>query len=317
MSTSRAAVLDGKKVAAAIRQRVADRAATFAAAHGRQPGLTAVLVGEDPASQVYVSSKERAAQEAGIAGRALRLPADTPHAELARVVDDLNADGSVDGVLVQLPLPEQIGADEILHAIDPDKDVDGFHPMNVGRLHLGLPAFAPCTPAGVMEALRFHDVPIKGARAVIVGRSNIVGKPMAALLMASHATVTVCHSRTQDLPGVCREADILIAAIGRPGLVTADFVKPGATVIDVGTNRLEMPDDEDVARRILGEDSKRFAGFRERGRTLVGDACYREITHVAGLVTPVPGGVGPLTIAMLLANTVEAAERRVAGPVHS
>jgi len=312
MSSSKAAVLDGKKVASDIRERVAARAAAFEKHHGRKPGLTAVLVGDDPASQVYVSSKEEAARESGLAGRALRLPGDTPHAEVLRVVKDLNADDAVDGILVQLPLPKQVEADAILREIDPDKDVDGFHPVNVGRLHLGLPAFAPCTPAGVMEALRFHDVSVEGRRAVVIGRSNIVGKPMSALLLAANATVTVCHSRTRDLPGVCREADILIAAIGRAGMVTADFVKPGATVIDVGTNRIESPKDDELALRLFGEGSKRLAGYRERGRTLVGDVDYRACSEVAGLITPVPGGVGPLTIAMLLANTVDAAERREA-----
>jgi len=312
MTNQKAAVLDGKKVGADIRSRVAARAVAFEKAHGRKPGLTAVLVGDDPASQVYVASKEEAALEAGLAGRALRLPGNTPHAEVLRVVQDLNADDRVDGILVQLPLPRQVEADAILRSIDPDKDVDGFHPVNVGRLHLGLPAFAPCTPAGIMEALRCQDVTIEGSRAVVVGRSNIVGKPMAALLLAANATVTVCHSRTRDLPGTCREADILIAAIGRPGLVTGAFVKPGATVIDVGTNRLEAPKDDALAVRLFGEGSKRLAAYRERGRTLVGDVVYREAAEVAGLITPVPGGVGPLTIAMLLSNTVDAAERREA-----
>jgi methylenetetrahydrofolate dehydrogenase (NADP+)/methenyltetrahydrofolate cyclohydrolase len=313
MTNQKAAVLDGKRVAADIRARVTARAAAFERAHGRRPGLTAVLVGDDPASHVYVSSKEEAARESGLAGRALRLPGSTPHAELLRVVEALNADDTVDGILVQLPLPAQVEADAILRSIHPEKDVDGFHPENVGRLHLGLPAFAPCTPSGVMEALRFHDVAVEGCRAVVVGRSNIVGKPMAALLLKANATVTVCHSRTRDLAGTCREADVLVAAIGRPGLVTGAFVKPGAVVIDVGTNRLESPKDDDLAVRIFGAGSKRLSAYRERGRTLVGDVVYREAAEVAGLVTPVPGGVGPLTIAMLLSNTVDAAERREAG----
>lgn len=303
-------ILDGKKVATAIREDVAERAAAFEAQVGRKAGLAAVLVGDDPASQVYVSSKERAAEESGLHGRAIRLPAATSQEEVLELLESLNADETVDGILVQLPLPDHLEGWAVIGRLDPAKDVDGFHPANVGRLHLGLPTCAPCTPAGVMEALRREGVELRGAQAVIVGRSNIVGKPMGALLLASHATVTTCHSRTRDLPGTCRRADVLVVAIGRPGIIGADAVKPGATVIDVGINRLESPRDDEVALRMLGEGTKRHERYRERGHALVGDVDYRAARAVAGLITPVPGGVGPLTIAMLLSNTVDAAARR-------
>ena len=299
--------LDGAAVAASIRERVAARATLFQAQAGRPVGLSVVLVGDDPASGVYVRKKEEAAREAGLAGSSIRLPSTATEAEVLSAVDALNMDPSVDGILVQLPLPKQVDSDVVLARIDPRKDVDGFHPVNVGKLWLGLPACRPCTPAGVMVALAHHGVELVGARAVVIGRSNIVGKPMAALLIEKSATVTITHSRTKDLAATCREADVLVAAIGRPGFVTADFVKPGATVVDVGINRLTRGKDDELAERMLGKGSKRHARFLEKGDSLVGDVDYLAVREVAGLITPVPGGVGPLTIAMLLQNTVDAA----------
>jgi methylenetetrahydrofolate dehydrogenase (NADP+)/methenyltetrahydrofolate cyclohydrolase len=307
--TTAARRLDGAAVAKTIEARVTERARRFLEATGRRPGLLVVLVGEDPASQVYVRRKEEAAAAAGLAGGIIRLPATASQDEVLATVDRLGVDDSVDGILVQLPLPKGLDSQAVLARVNPEKDVDGFHPINVGRLHSGLPAFAPCTPAGIMEALRHHEVPLAGAHAVVIGRSNIVGKPMAALLLQADATVTICHSKTRDLAAIARQADILVAAIGRPGFVTRDHVKPGATVVDVGMNRLENPRDELLAARLLGEGTKRFQTFRERG-ALVGDVDFLDVEPVAGLLTPVPGGVGPLTIAMLLSNTVEAAERR-------
>ena len=274
-----ARLIDGRAAAAALRAAVAARVAAL----GWRPGLTVVLVGEDPASAVYVRNKDAAAAAAGIAARTLRLPAETTEAALLEVVAGLNADPSVDGILVQLPLPAHIRARAIIEAIDPDKDVDGFHPVNVGRLHDGLAALAPCTPSGVMRLLELSGVALRGARAVVLGRSAIVGKPMAALLTAADATVTLAHSRTRDLPAECRRADVLVAAVGRAEMVRGDWIAPGAVVIDVGINRLAD------------------------GR-LVGDVAFAEAAAVAGAITPVPGGVGPMTIACLLENTVRAAE---------
>lgn len=299
-------LLDGKKVAKEIRAEVAERAAAFAVRHGRRPGLSVVLVGEDPASTVYVRNKEKAASEAGIAGEVLRFPAETSQAEIAATVDRLNADPEVDGILVQLPLPDGVDERAILARIDPDKDVDGFHPVNAGRLSIGLPGLVPCTPAGVIELLERHDVPLKGRHAVVVGRSNIVGKPMALLLLRKHCTVTICHSRTADLAAVCREADILVAAVGRVGLIGADHVNPGAAVVDVGIHRVT---DEATVRRLFGDDPKRLAALAKRGGTLAGDVVPVEVRERAGWFSPVPGGVGPLTIALLLRNTLDAAER--------
>ncbi len=250
-----------------------------------RPGLAVVLVGENAASGVYVRNKDRAANGAGIAARTIRLPATATEAEVLATVAALNADPEVDGILVQLPLPPQVGARAVIEAIDPAKDVDGFHPVNVGRLHDGQPVLAPCTPLGVMRLLEHAGVALRGARAVVLGRSAIVGKPMAALLTAADATVTIAHSRTRDLAAECRRAEILVAAVGRPEMVRGDWIAPGATVIDVGINRLSD------------------------GR-LVGDVAYEEALAVAGAVTPVPGGVGPMTIACLLENTLIAAERR-------
>jgi len=298
--------LDGREVAKSIRAEVAEGVEALRRSSGVVPGLTVVLVGEHPASAVYVRNKEKMAAKAGMNGRVLRLPADTPEDDLLRRIDALNADPEVHGILVQLPLPDGIDDRRVIERIDPDKDVDGFHPFNAGRLSIGLPGFAPCTPAGIVELLRRYDIPMKGARAVVVGRSNIVGKPMALLLLREHCTVTICHSRTRDLDAVCRTADILIAAVGRVGLIGANAIRPGAAVVDVGMHDVR---DEDTCRRLFGDDARRLAAVRERGATLAGDVVPVEAIGRAGWLSPVPGGVGPLTIAMLLRNTLVAAER--------
>ena len=279
-----AKIIDGKAAAAALRGRVAAGVVAFAAGAGRQPGLAVVLVGEDAASAVYVRSKGRATEAAGMASWTHQLPAETTQAELLALVRALNADAAVDGILVQLPLPPQIDTDAVIAAIDPDKDVDGFHPVNAGRLASGLEGFVPCTPLGCVMLLRQVHEHLAGLEAVVLGRSNIVGKPMAALLLRESCTVTIAHSRTRDLFGTVRRADIVVAAVGVPGMVRGEWIKPGATVIDVGINRL--PD----------------------GR-LVGDVAFEEAVEVAGAITPVPGGVGPMTIAVLLRNTLVAAHR--------
>ncbi len=281
--------IDGKAAAAAIRERVAAGVAQFERQTGRPPGLATVLVGEDPASAVYVRSKNRATAEAGMAGFAHNLPVTTSEDELLQLVTDLNADERIDGILVQLPLPPQVDAARVIETIEPGKDVDGFHPMNAGRLAIGLPSLVPCTPYGCLYLLKQELGSISGLDAVVVGRSNIVGKPMAQLLIAESATVTIAHSRTRDLPDVVRRSDIVVAAVGRAEMVRGDWIKPGATVIDVGINRVPT------------EDGK--------GR-LVGDVAYDEAVEVAGAITPVPGGVGPMTIAMLMRNTLVAAHRR-------
>jgi methylenetetrahydrofolate dehydrogenase (NADP+)/methenyltetrahydrofolate cyclohydrolase len=286
-----ARILDGKQLAETVRHEVRAGVDAFRAKHGRAPGLDVVLVGEDPASQVYTRNKEKASNEVGMRGTLHVLPATTGEDEVAGLVRRLNADAGVDGILVQLPLPKGFHEQRVLDGIDPAKDVDGFHPVNVGLLALGRPgALAPCTPAGCMRLLALADAKLEGARAVVVGRSNIVGKPMAQLLLAANATVTVAHSRTRDLPAVCREADVLVAAVGRAQMVRGDWVKPGAVVLDVGMNRVTLPD----------------------GRTkLQGDVAFDEVKEVAAAISPVPGGVGPMTIAMLLANTLQSARRRL------
>ena len=285
--------IDGKAAAAAIREKVASHVRDFERRIGRPPGLATVLVGEDPASAVYVRSKNRATAEAGMAGFAHNLPDTIPEGALLQVVTDLNADQRIDGILVQLPLPSQIDATRVIETIEPGKDVDGFHPVNAGRLAIGLPSLVPCTPFGCLHLLKTELGNLAGLDAVVIGRSNIVGKPMAQLLIAESATVTVAHSKTRDLPSVVRRADIVVAAVGRPEMVRGDWIKPGATVIDVGINRLPT------------EDGK--------GR-LVGDVAYDEAAEVAAAITPVPGGVGPMTIAMLLRNTLVAAHRRAGLP---
>ena len=299
-------ILSGKKIGDQIKQEVAEEARRLTA-RGLTPGLAVVLVGDDPASQIYTRSKTRTCQELGLNSELIELPATTSTEALLDVVDRLNGDDRVDGVLVQLPLPDQIDERRVLDAISPEKDVDGLHPVNVGRLVAGQFTLAPCTPMGIIEMLRREEVPFKGAEAVVVGRSNIVGKPMALLLLHQHATVTICHSRTRDLPAVCRRADILVAAIGRPAMITREYIKPGAVVIDVGTNRLES---ESEVRRLFGDDSPRLETFARRGSTLVGDVHPRDPLGVASAVTPVPGGVGPLTIAHLVKNTLLACKAR-------
>jgi len=281
--------IDGKVAAQAIRERVAAHVPEFERIAGRAPGLATVLVGEDPASAVYVRSKNRASAEAGMVSFAHNLPDTTTEEDLLQLVIDLNADARVDGILVQLPLPRQINATRVIETIDPAKDVDGFHPMNAGRLATGLPALVPCTPFGCLYLLKQELGDLSGLEAVVVGRSNIVGKPMAQLLLIEHCTVTVAHSRTRDLPATVRRADIVVAAVGRAEMVRGDWIKPGAYVIDVGINR--SPSDDGKGR-------------------LVGDVAYGEAVEVAGAITPVPGGVGPMTIAMLMRNTLVAAHRR-------
>jgi methylenetetrahydrofolate dehydrogenase (NADP+)/methenyltetrahydrofolate cyclohydrolase len=304
-----AKLLDGKAVAARVREEVAEGARALETDEGIVPGLTVVIVGEDPASQVYVRNKRRSALKAGMKSEVLPLPADTPREELLALVDRLNADPGVHGILVQLPLPGHLDEQEVILRIDPDKDVDGFHPINAGRLLVGAPGFVPCTPLGILELLRRYEIAMKGAEAVIIGRSNIVGKPMGVLLLREHATVTLCHSRTRELASVARRADILVAAIGRAGLVTDEFVKPGAVVIDVGMNRVT---EAAAAEDLFAGQEKRLESFRDKGSALVGDVHPARVAPVAGWLTPVPGGVGPLTIALLLRNTLEAA-RRAAG----
>ncbi len=280
-----ARVIDGKAVAAAVRGQVATEVASFAAERGRTPQLTTVIVGDDPASEVYVRNKHRACEEAGMRSAHHGLPAETSEAELLRLVTELGEDDDVDGILVQLPVPDQIDPDRVVAAVDPAKDVDGLTPVNAGLLAHGMPGLVPCTPSGVMELLRHEGVGLEGAEAVVVGRSKLVGVPVARLLLAANATVTVCHSRTRDLAATCRRADVLVAAVGSPRLLGAEAIKPGAVVIDVGVNRTDDG--------------------------LVGDVDFDAAAEVAAAITPVPGGVGPMTIAMLLVNTLAAARARV------
>ena len=304
-----ARVLDGN----AIRDRVLAELASrveHAVGQGVRPGLAAVLVGDDPASRIYVRNKIRACDRVGAFSETIRLPADTSTDGLLSVVGDLNARDEIDGILVQLPLPPHIDSGRVLAAVSPEKDVDGFHPVNVGRLASGQPCLAPCTPRGLIEILKRSGIPIAGRRAVVVGRSNIVGKPAALLLLSEHATVTICHSKTPDLPGVCRQADILVAAAGRPAMLTREYIRHGAVVLDVGINRLV--DEADVSR-LLSHDPERLSRFRKAGSALVGDVHPGDVREVASAYTPVPGGVGPLTIAMLMSNTLEAARRRLSG----
>ena len=303
-------MLDGTAVAAQIRAEVGPRVAAFTQRAGRPPGLAIVLVGDDPASAIYVRGKLKSAADEGLRADLHRLPATAALAELLALVAQLNRSGVHDGILVQSPLPAAMGADaeqRVFDAIDPAKDVDGFHPANVGRLVQNRAALAACTPSGVIELLERSNVGIAGARAVVIGRSDIVGKPMALLLLHRHATITICHSRTVDLPRVASGADILVAAIGRPGFVTLEFVKPGATVIDVGTTQVS---DRASVERLFPPGSKRHEVFERRGSIVVGDV-HPDVAEVAGALSPVPGGVGPLTIAMLLRNTLAAAQLRL------
>src|SRR5215207_7644886 len=306
--TGRARRLDGARVAEEIRREVAADAARLKEGHGVVPCLVVVRVGEDAASAVYVRSKVRTSLELGLKSEHLALPEETTADELLRVVGELNAREDVDGILVQLPLPRQVDERRIIESVDPAKDVDGFHPLNAGRLLLRQETLVPCTPAGIMELLDREGVEVAGARACVVGRSNIVGRPVAELLLQRDATVTVCHSRTRDLCAATREADIIVAAVGRAGLIRGEHVKPGATVIDVGMNKVT---DEGAAREFFGERAaERVEIIRRRGYTLIGDVHPAEVERVAGRLTPVPGGVGPLTVAMLMKNAVKAARLR-------
>jgi methylenetetrahydrofolate dehydrogenase (NADP+)/methenyltetrahydrofolate cyclohydrolase len=298
-------ILDGAAIAAEIKQEVAEEVKQLAA-QGVRPGLAAVLVGSVPASQIYVRSKVQTCADLGLYSELITPPDTVTTEEMFELVAQLNARDDIDGILIQLPLPPQVDAKALLDAIDPAKDVDGFHPINAGRLQAGRPALAPCTPAGIIEILKRSDLPIAGQHAVVVGRSDLVGKPAAVLLLHQNATVTICHSKTRDLGAITRQADILVAAIGRPGFITAEMVKPGATIIDVGINRLNTREEFD--RFFLG-DAKREATFAKRGSTIVGDVDPKAF-ELAGAYTPVPGGVGLLTVAMLMANTVRAAKMR-------
>jgi methylenetetrahydrofolate dehydrogenase (NADP+)/methenyltetrahydrofolate cyclohydrolase len=278
-----AEIIDGKKIAAEIRGWIKEETVGLAV-QGRRPGLAAVLVGDNPASVIYVRNKRKACEEVGFYSEEHKLPEATTQKDLLDLILRLNNDPKIHGILIQLPLPKHLDTDRVLYSISPKKDVDGLHPVNIGHLTMGSPVFVPCTPAGVMAMLDYHKIPIEGRRAVIVGRSNLVGRPVSLLLMHRNATITVCHSRTREIASVCREGDILVAAIGKPRFVTAEMVKPGAAVIDVGINRL--PDGK-----------------------LVGDVDFEPVSKKAGWITPVPGGVGPMTIAMLLKNTLESAKR--------
>jgi methylenetetrahydrofolate dehydrogenase (NADP+)/methenyltetrahydrofolate cyclohydrolase len=304
-----ATLLDGNRIGKEIRAEVAEEVQAMAAA-GVRPGLAVVLVGHNPASEIYVSGKVKACESLGIYSEKHTPPESISTQELVELVQSLNRRDEIDGILVQLPLPRQVDSSAVLMAVDPRKDVDGFHPLNVGLLSTQRPGLVPCTPAGILEILKRSQIPLESADAVVVGRSDIVGKPVAMLLTNQNATVTLCHSRTRNLPGVCRRADILVAAIGRTGMITPEFVKPGATVIDVGMNKITGREEFD---RFFRGNERREKVFLEKGSTLIGDV-HPAVADIAGAMTPVPGGVGPLTIAMLMANTVKAARlRRAAG----
>ena len=301
-------MLDGVAVAEQIKQEVARDVEQFVGVHEVKPCLAAILVGNDAASAVYVRNKIRACEEVGIRSEHHALPATTSAIELLDLIGSLNGRGDVDGILVQLPLPPEIDENAIIEAIDPEKDVDGFHPVNIGRLSMGRPTLVPCTPAGIIELLVRSNIPIAGENACVVGRSQIVGRPMAQLLLQRDATVTICHSRTRDLAAVTRQADLLVVAIGRPGFIGREHIKPGATIVDVGMNQIT---DAETVRQLFGDqDGKRLAIVSKRGYTLVGDVNPCEADEIAGQRTPVPGGVGLLTVAMLMRNTVNAARQR-------
>jgi len=304
-----ATILDGNKIRDEIQSELLQQIADLKRM-GVTPGLAAVLVGENPASQIYVRSKVKTCEALGLYSEKIERSKDSTTEELLDLVNDLNRKDAIDGILIQLPLPPQVDTKRVLMAVDPAKDVDGFHPINVGNLVAGRTGFVPCTPAGILEILKRSKIPIKGARAVVIGRSDIVGKPVSMLLLHEHATVTICHSRTRDLPGVAREADILVAAMGKPAFVTADFIKPGGTVIDVGINRLTT---EEEVRQIFHDPTGPLATLQKRGSVLVGDVQPEDARAIAGAFTPVPGGVGPLTIVMLMSNTIQAARLRRGG----
>lgn len=302
-----AQILDGARVRDDILHELRPRIAALAAGR-RPPGLAVVLAGHNPASEIYVRNKVKACQELGIRSESFTPPEAVTTDELLALVDELNGRAEIDGILIQLPLPPQVDSRRILLAVAPEKDVDGFHPFNVGNLVAGRHGPRPCTPAGILELLKRYNITIAGKRAVVVGRSDIVGKPVALLLLHEHATVTICHSKTPDLPAVCREADILVGAIGKPAMLTADYIRAGATVIDVGINRIT---DRAQAERIFGHAPGRLSAFERKGSIVVGDVDPAAAAAKASAYTPVPGGVGPLTIAMLMANTVAAAEMRL------
>jgi methylenetetrahydrofolate dehydrogenase (NADP+)/methenyltetrahydrofolate cyclohydrolase len=306
--TTGARILDGAALARRLRREIGAGVEALLAEGGRPPGLAVILVGADPASRLYVGSKQRAAASAGRVSRVHERPVDVSQGELERLVDELNADATVDGFLVQLPLPAGLDADRLLERIDPAKDVDGFHPINVGRLWLGGGGFAPATPAGIIALLARSDIELAGRHAVVVGRSRIVGKPLAALLLRENCTVTIAHSRTRDLPGVCRSADLLVAAIGAAGFFGRQHVSPGTVVVDVGVNRVSEVSE---LERLFPDDEARRRRFEERGYILAGDVDFRAVAPIVDAITPVPGGVGPLTVTMLLSNTLEAARRRL------
>lgn len=301
-----AKLLDGASVARAIKNEVASEVVEYSR-RGLRPGLAAVIVGNDTASHIYVSSKVKTCEQLGIFSEKIELPETATTEELLALVQNLNSRDEIDGILIQLPLPKQIDSALVLNSVDPAKDVDGLHPTNAGRLMLNEPGLRPCTPAGIIEMLERYEIPINGARAVVIGRSRLVGLPVALLMLHRHASVTICHSRTKDLSSVAREADILIAAIGRAGMVDASYIKPGAAVVDVGTNKITTLGDLDY---FFGDDQKRRAAFEKNGFTLIGDVNPRAAAEVAGYLTPVPGGVGPLTIAMLMKNTLAAMKMR-------
>jgi methylenetetrahydrofolate dehydrogenase (NADP+) / methenyltetrahydrofolate cyclohydrolase len=306
-----AKVLDGNRIRDEIKAECRSRVEQLIS-RGRAPGLAVVLVGHNPASEIYVRNKVKTSHELGIAGETITPPEDITTEELLAIIGSLNQRSDIDGILVQMPLPPHIDASRIVEAILPAKDVDGLHPCNAGNLVTGRPGPRPCTPAGIIELLKRCRIPIAGKRAVVVGRSDLVGKPAAFLLLHENATVTICHSKTPDLPAVCREAEILIAAIGRPALITSAYIRPGATVIDVGINRLDNRAD---VERIFPQDrpgsAQKLEAFDRKGSLLVGDAHPFDVAESAGAYTPVPGGVGPLTIAMLMSNTIDSAERRI------
>ncbi len=304
-----AQILDGKLIRDEILTEMKPRVAALAQAE-RPPGLAVVLVGNDPGSEIYVRNKVKACENLGIYSEKLTPPTTISTDELLSIIEGLNQRPDIDGILVQMPLPKQLDSRKILLAVAPEKDVDGFHPCNVGKLVANSPAPRPCTPAGMMEMLRRYKIPVAGKRAVVVGRSDIVGKPIALLLLHQHATVTICHSRTPDLPAECRRAEILVAAIGRPAFITAEFIREGATVLDVGINRIT---DRAEAERIFRGNPNRMAAFDRKNTLVLGDVNPLDVAAKAGAYTPVPGGVGPLTIAMLMVNTIRAAERRIIG----
>lgn len=302
-----ALILDGNRIRDQIQAECKPRVERLVAT-ARAPGLAVILVGNNPASEIYVRNKVRACEALGIRSEKFTPAESVTTEELVALIEQLNRREEIDGILVQLPLPSHVDTRRVLEAVDPEKDVDGFHPLNLGRLLSGRPGLRPCTPAGILELLKRYQIPIAGQNAVVVGRSDIVGKPAALLLMHEHATVTICHSRTSNLAGICRQADLLVAAIGRRAMITADYIKPGATVVDVGINRIT---DRAEAVAIFGEGSAKLEEFDRKGSLLVGDVHPVDVVRCAGAYTPVPGGVGPLTIAMLMVNTIRAAENRL------